>query len=62
MHKVLKLEQIGLHDDFYEMGGDSLGSIKVIVESALPGLQASEIFRGRTPEKIAKLYEENHRK
>ena len=56
----MKVDQIGLHDDFYEMGGDSLGSIQVIVESHLPGLQASEIFRGRTPEKIAKLYEENH--
>ncbi len=60
MQKVLKVDQIGIHDDFYEMGGDSLGSIQVIVESQLPGLQASEIFRGRTPEKIAKLYEENH--
>ena len=60
MQKVLKVDQIGINDDFYEMGGDSLGSIKVIVESALPGLQASEIFRGRTPQKIAKLYEENH--
>ena len=60
MEKVLKVDQIGIHDDFYEMGGDSLGSIQVIVNSQLPGLQASEIFRGRTPEKIAKLYEENH--
>ena len=23
--KVLKLEKVGIHDDFYEMGGDSLG-------------------------------------
>ena len=60
MQKVLKVDQIGIHDDFYELGGDSLGSIQVIVNSNLPGLQASEIFRGRTPEKIAKLYEENH--
>ena len=57
METVLRLEQVGIHDDFYEMGGDSLGSIQVIVESELPGLNASEIFRGRTPEKIAKLYE-----
>ncbi len=60
MAKVLKVEKIGIHDDFYEMGGDSLGSIQVIVESGLPGLQASEIFRGRTPEEIAKIYEEGH--
>ena len=58
--KVLKLERVGIHDDFYEMGGDSLGSIRVIVESGLPGLEASMIFRGRTAEKIAKLYAESH--
>ena len=59
METVLKAEKIGIHDDFYELGGDSLGSIQVIVNADLPGLNASEIFRGRTPEKIAKLYEEN---
>ncbi len=57
---VLKLQQVGIHDDFYEMGGDSLAAIQAIVESQLPGLNASEIFRGRTPEKIAKIYEEAH--
>lgn len=58
--KVLKLERVGIHDDFYEMGGDSLGSIEAIVESGLPGLEASMIFRGRTAENIAKLYAESH--
>ena len=60
MASVLGLEQFGINDDFYELGGDSLGSIRVITESDLPGLNASEIFRGRTPKKIAALYEENH--
>ena len=58
MEKVLKLERVGLHDDFYEIGGDSLASIRMITESGLPGLAAGQIFRGRTPEKIAELYEE----
>ena len=58
MEKVLKLDRVGLHDDFYEMGGDSLASIRMITESGLPGLAAGQIFRGRTPEKIAELYEE----
>ncbi len=62
MEIVLKAEKVGIHDDFYELGGDSLGSIQVIVNAELPGLNASEIFRGRTPEKIAKLYEEIHAK
>ena len=60
MAKVLKVDQIGINDDFYELGGDSLGSIRVITESDLPGLNASEIFRGRTPKKIAEMYEEKH--
>ncbi len=60
MAKVLKLDQVGINDDFYELGGDSLGSISVITESELPGLNASEIFRGRTPKKIAEMYEANH--
>ena len=55
--KVLHLEMVGIHDDFYEMGGDSLSSIELITECSLPGLNSTQIFRGRTPEKIAELYE-----
>ena len=58
--KVLKLERVGIRDDFYEMGGDSLSAIELISVSELPGLSASVIFRGRTIEKIAELYEKNH--
>ena len=58
MQYALKLDRIGIHDDFYEMGGDSLASLELIEKVALPGLTAGEVFRGRTPEKIARLYEE----
>ena len=58
--KVLKLDRVGIEDDFYELGGDSLGAIQVIVESQLPGLNASQIFRGRTAKNIALIYEEQH--
>ena len=61
MEKVLKADKVGINDDFYELGGDSLASIQLIVNSELPGLTANDIFRGRTPEKIAKLYIENHK-
>ena len=63
MAKVLGLNRVGLHDDFYEMGGDSLKSIELITkcdENNLKGLNAGDIFRGRTPEKIAVLYMEHH--
>ena len=56
--RVLGLERVGRRDDFYEMGGDSLSSIEAISECRLPGLNVNEIFRGRTPEKIAQLYRE----
>jgi len=62
MQRVLKMDQIGLNDDFYDLGGDSLGSIEVITEAELPGLNASQIFRGRTPKKIAEIYEESRAK
>lgn len=58
--QVLGLSQVGVNDDFYEMGGDSLASIQVIQDSGLPGLNASDIFRGRSAKKIAVLYEERH--
>ncbi len=60
METVLKLEQVGINDDFYALGGDSLTSIQLIVQSGLPALNAGEIFRGRTPAKIAQLYLEKH--
>ena len=58
MAAVLGLQRVGIHDDFYELGGDSLGSIDLVSQSGLPGLSAALIFRGRTPEKIAALYDE----
>ena len=61
MQKVLKMEQIGIDDDFYELGGDSLGSIELISEANMPGLNANMIFRGRTPKKIAELYSESRK-
>jgi len=57
MAKVLKLSRVGIEDDFYELGGDSLASIDLVSACALEGLNAGIIFRGRTPEKIAKLFQ-----
>ena len=59
MAEVLGLAKVGIEDDFYELGGDSLGSIDLVSKCALEGLNAGLVFRGRTPEKIAKLYLES---
>ena len=61
MQTVLRLERVGVDDDFYEMGGDSLASMELLVESGLPGLDAGCIFRGRTAAGIARLYMEQTR-
>ena len=58
MQKVLNIEHISIDDDFYEMGGDSLSSMEMLIESGLPGLDAGCVFRGRTAAQIAKLYME----
>lgn len=50
---VLGVQQVGLNDDFFEMGGDS---IKVVVlQEALSelSLSSNSIFEGRTPGEIA---------
>ena len=57
--KALDLERVGIHDDFYKLGGDSLGSMMVVAESGIKELGINEIFRGRTPEKIAELVGQN---
>ena len=56
MAKALKMNRLGVNDDFYELGGDSLASMQVITSCGLKGLNASDIFRGRTPKAIAELY------
>lgn len=57
MAAVLKMERIGINDDFYELGGDSLASMQVIASCGLRGLNATDIFRGRTPKAVAELYQ-----
>ena len=58
--KVLKIEGVGIHDDFYQLGGDSLGSMDILVESGIKGLSTADIFAGHTPEKIAEIYRRKH--
>ena len=57
MEKILRLEQVGALDDFYELGGDSISSIKLLMESGLEGLTADMVFRGRCARQIAAIYQ-----
>ena len=56
--QALGMDKIGIKDDFYQLGGDSLASMNVVENSGLNGLSATHIFRGHTAEKIAELYKQ----
>ena len=58
--KALQLDRVGIRDNFYHLGGDSLGSMRVLAAANLPGLLAADIFEGCTPERIAAIYENRH--
>ena len=60
--KVLHIHKIGIHDNFYHLGGDSLATMTVLAEVDLPGLNAIDIFEGVTPERIAAIYESREAK
>ena len=53
VRKVLRVSDADMLDDFYELGGDSLASIKLMEELYVPGLSAMDIFRCRTARNIA---------
>ena len=59
--QILKIEQIGIHDDFFELGGDSLMAMQVIsrlrrfLQIELP---LARVFEARTIAKLAKIIEQ----
>ena len=57
MAKVLKLERIGIRDDFFLLGGDSLAAISVLSECGIPGLSIKDLYAGKTPEGIWQIHE-----
>ena len=56
MASVLGLERFSAEEDFYRMGGSSVTSMEVVGACGLPGLSVNQIFRGRTPNRIAEVY------
>ena len=53
MARALGLEGIGVNDDFFQIGGDSLTTIMLITECAHPGVNISSIYQYRTPRNLA---------
>lgn len=53
MQEVLGMERIGIHDDFYLLGGDSLRTIRLVGTLGITDITVPDIYRNRTPAAIA---------
>ncbi|MEG0897935.1 MAG: non-ribosomal peptide synthetase, partial [Ruthenibacterium sp.] len=52
---VLNVKPIGVFDDFFRMGGDSLGIMALMIETEQLHLKPEYVFNGKTPRGIAAL-------
>jgi acyl carrier protein len=58
MATVLELEKVGIADDFWEIGGDSLKITQLVThlrETYQVDLPLSQVFSHRTPQELAQL-------
>jgi mycobactin peptide synthetase MbtE len=53
--QVLGLERVGIDDDFFQMGGDSVRIMQVLAELDDDRLEAADIYDGNTARNIAKI-------
>ncbi len=51
--KLLKCGQVGVNDNFFALGGDSLLAMTLQADSGISGLSSEMIFKGKTPKQIA---------
>ncbi len=56
--KLLKCGQVGVNDNFFSLGGDSLLAMSLQAEPGLSALSSEMIFAGKTPAKIAARLEQ----
>lgn len=61
--RVLALnEGVGIDDDFFTLGGDSLRAMEVLSSCDIPGLSVQMIYKGRTVRQITELLNEAGKK
>ena len=53
--KILGVERVGIDDDFFALGGDSIKSAMTARECELYFVSIADIFKGKTPRGIEKL-------
>ena len=55
---ILEIKKLGVKDDFFKLGGNSIKAMEVLSKLDDEVLSSAIIYKGRTVEKIAKLYYE----
>ncbi len=53
--------KVGINDDFFDLGGDSIKVMLVILKCRLKGLNAQDIYEGRTAKEIETLIRKQER-
>jgi amino acid adenylation domain-containing protein len=58
---VLEIEQVGIHDNFFDLGGASIQSLQIVAHANMAGLQisAENIFEHQTIAELAALIKQN---
>lgn len=51
--KELSIGKVGVNDDFFDLGGDSLAAMEMITRCSLQNLSVTDIYEFRTPARIA---------
>ncbi|MBQ0125680.1 MAG: AMP-binding protein, partial [Clostridiales bacterium] len=62
MERVLRCGKVGICDDFFALGGDSIKVLRLIDEAHVDGLGTDIVFEGKTPRDMAKLCTEKTEK
>ena len=55
MERILKISGMKVDDDFFALGGDSIGVMQLIANLEESGVSASDIYRGRSAQGIATI-------
>lgn len=56
MQEVLGLERIGINDDFFLLGGDSLRTIQLVSTLGIQDVTVHDVYAARTPSAIAECW------